>query len=109
MAGHETFHEVVRLGDKLWVYPGDGYARARLRRVEILPAGQRTQSRLPHAQIVSAGPPTGDRRTDFFATVGEELAFTGYNGATIDKAIRLSATRAPMTSSPCTGRQRRRV
>ncbi|MGV9954137.1 DNRLRE domain-containing protein [Streptomyces cellulosae] len=84
---------VVRLGDKLWVYPGDGYGAVNIqRRVEILlPDNAPSPAFL--TQIVSAGDATGDRRTDFFATVGEELwAFTGYNGATIDKAIRLSAT-----------------
>ena len=42
---------------------------------------------------MSAGDATGDGRTDFFATVGDELwAFTGYHGATIDQAMRLAAS-----------------
>ncbi|SEE69811.1 hypothetical protein SAMN05216489_07861 [Streptomyces sp. 3213] len=84
---------VVRLGDKLWVYPGDGYGAFNIdRRVEILlPANAPSPASL--TQIVSAGDPTGDGRTDFFATVGDELwAFTGYHGATVDQAIRLSAS-----------------
>ncbi|WP_369190750.1 DNRLRE domain-containing protein [Streptomyces sp. R08] len=84
---------VVRLGDKLWVYPGDGYGAFNIdRRVEILlPADAPSPASL--TQIVSAGDATGDGRTDFFATAGDELwAFTGYHGATVDQAIRLSAS-----------------
>jgi hypothetical protein len=84
---------VVRLGDKLWVYPGDGYGAVNIdRRVEILlPSNAPNPSTL--TQIVSAGDATGDGRTDFFATMGDELwAFTGYHGATIDQAIRLSSS-----------------
>ncbi|MEU5335670.1 DNRLRE domain-containing protein [Streptomyces asoensis] len=84
---------VARLGDKLWVYPGDGYGATNIdRRVEIiLPPNAPSPASL--TQIVSAGDATGDSRTDFFATVGDELwAFTGYHGATIDQAIRLSGS-----------------
>lgn len=84
---------VVRVGGKLWVYPGDGYGAVNTdRRVELLlPSNAPSPASL--TQIVSAGDATGDGRTDFFATVGEEIwAFTGYHGATIDKAIRLSST-----------------
>ncbi|MET7297197.1 DNRLRE domain-containing protein [Streptomyces griseoloalbus] len=84
---------VVRVGGKLWVYPGDGYGAVNIdRRIEILlPSSAPSPASL--TQIVSAGDATGDGRTDFFATVGEEIwAFTGYHGATIDKAIRLSST-----------------
>lgn len=84
---------VVRLGSRLWVYPGDGYGAVNIdRRQEILlPAGAPSPSVL--TQILAAGDITGDGRTDFFATAGDELwAFTGYHGATVDQAIRLSAT-----------------
>ncbi|MFE9014831.1 DNRLRE domain-containing protein [Streptomyces cyaneofuscatus] len=84
---------VVRLGEKLWVYPGDGYGALDIdRRVEILlPSNAPNPASI--TQIVSAGDATGDGRTDFFATVGDALwAFTGYHGATIDQAIRLSST-----------------
>ncbi|MFG2471249.1 DNRLRE domain-containing protein [Streptomyces canus] len=82
---------VVRVGGRLWVYPGDGYGAVNIdRRQEILlPSGAPSPSAL--TQIVATGDITGDGRTDFFATVGDELwAFTGYHGATIDQAFRLS-------------------
>jgi len=84
---------VVRLGSRLWVYPGDGYGAVNIdRRQEILlPAGAPSPSAL--TEIVATGDITGDGRTDFLATAGDELwAFTGYHGATVDQAIRLSAT-----------------
>ncbi|MEH0520007.1 DNRLRE domain-containing protein [Streptomyces stelliscabiei] len=84
---------VVRVGGKLWVYPGDGYGAVNIdKRVEILlPEGAPSPASL--TQIVSTGDATGDGRTDFFATAGDELwALTGYHGATIDQAIRLSAS-----------------
>ncbi|MFJ9012265.1 DNRLRE domain-containing protein [Streptomyces canus] len=82
---------VVRVGGRLWVYPGDGYGAVNIdRRQEILlPSGAPSPSAL--TQIVATGDITGDGRTDFFATAGDELwAFTGYHGATIDQAFRLS-------------------
>ncbi|MFF2330906.1 MULTISPECIES: DNRLRE domain-containing protein [unclassified Streptomyces] len=84
---------VVRVGGKLWVYPGDGYGAVNIdkRREILLPAGAPSPADL--TQIVAAGDATGDGRTDFFATVGDALwAFTGYNGASIDKAVRLSSS-----------------
>ncbi|MFF3329273.1 DNRLRE domain-containing protein [Streptomyces sp. NPDC002888] len=84
---------VVRVEGKLFVYPGDGYGAVDIdRRQEILlPAGAPSPSTL--TQIVAAGDMTGDGRTDFLATVGDALwAFTGYHGATIDQAIRLSSS-----------------
>ncbi|MDX3516520.1 DNRLRE domain-containing protein [Streptomyces scabiei] len=84
---------VVRVGGRLWVYPGDGYGAVNIdKRVEILlPEGAPSPASL--TQIVSTGDATGDGRTDFFATAGDELwALTGYHGATIDQAIRLSAS-----------------
>lgn len=82
---------VVRVGGKLWVYPGDGYGAVNIdRRQEILlPASAPSPSAI--TQIVAAGDITGDGRTDFLATVGDALwAFTGYHGATVDRAIQLS-------------------
>ncbi len=84
---------VARVGGRLWVYPGDGYGAVNIdRRQEILlPTGAPGPSAL--TQIVAAGDITGDGRTDFLATVGDELwALTGYHGATVDQAIRLSAS-----------------
>jgi hypothetical protein len=86
---------VVRVEGRLWVYPGDGYGAVNIdRRQEILlPEDAPTPANL--TQIVSAGDATGDGRTDFFATVTngsntELWAFTGYHGAFIDSATRLS-------------------
>jgi hypothetical protein len=88
---------VVRLDGKLWVYPGDGYGAVNIdkRREILLPDG--APSPADFTQIISAGDATGDGRTDFFATVkgnsDDELwAFTGYHGATIDQAVKLSAS-----------------
>ncbi|WP_367321208.1 DNRLRE domain-containing protein [Streptomyces sp. HUAS ZL42] len=90
---------VVRVEGRLWVYPGDGYGAVNIdRRQEILlPTGAPSPSVL--TQIVAAGDITGDGRTDFLATAkntagtDDELwAFTGYHGATVDQAIRLSAS-----------------
>lgn len=82
---------VVRVSGRLWVYPGDGYGAVNIdRRQEILlPSGAPSPAAL--TQIVATGDITGDGRTDFFATAGDELwAFTGYHGATVDQALRLS-------------------
>ncbi|MDQ0780130.1 hypothetical protein QF026_008596 [Streptomyces aurantiacus] len=84
---------VVRVEGKLWIYPGDGYGAVNTdkRREILLPDGAPSPADL--TQIISAGDATGDGRTDFFATVGDELwVFTGYHGATIDQATRLAAT-----------------
>lgn len=84
---------VARVGGSLWVYPGDGYGAVNVdkRRQILLPAGAPSPADL--TQIVAAGDATGDGRTDFLATVGDALwAFTGYNGASIDKAVRLSGS-----------------
>jgi hypothetical protein len=88
---------VVRVGGKLWVYPGDGYGTVNIdRRQEILlPDG--APSPAGFTQIVAAGDITGDGRTDFLATVANATddglwAFTGYHGATVDQATRLSGS-----------------
>ncbi|MBY8845581.1 VCBS repeat-containing protein [Streptomyces sp. SP2-10] len=88
---------VVRIDGRLWVYPGDGYGAVNTdrRREILLPSGSPNPGTF--TQIVAAGDITGDGRTDFLATVrrsdgtDDELwAFTGYHGATVDQAIRLS-------------------
>ncbi|QIQ03696.1 DNRLRE domain-containing protein [Streptomyces liangshanensis] len=84
---------VVRVEGKLWVYPGDGYGAVDTdkRREILLPAGAPDPATF--TQIVSAGDATGDGKTDFFVTVGDALwALTGYSGATVEQATRLSAT-----------------
>ncbi|MFD7571528.1 FG-GAP-like repeat-containing protein [Streptomyces sp. NPDC059810] len=82
----------VREG-KVWVYPGDGYGGVNVdRRQEILlPANAPAPAAI--TQIVSAGDATGDGKADFFVKVGDALwALIGYNGATVDQAVRVAAS-----------------
>ncbi|WP_282703613.1 VCBS repeat-containing protein, partial [Streptomyces sp. CC219B] len=85
---------VVRIGGRLWVYPGDGYGAVNIdKRQEVL-LPDNAPSPASFTQIVAAGDITGDGRTDFLATVNngtdDELwAFIGYHGVTVDQAIRL--------------------
>ncbi|MFJ2177238.1 DNRLRE domain-containing protein [Streptomyces sp. NPDC087851] len=82
---------VARVGGKLWVYPGDGYGAVNIdkRREILLPSDAPDPATF--TQIVSAGDATADGKADFFVTVGDALwVLTGYNGATIEKATRLS-------------------
>ncbi|MFI0242039.1 DNRLRE domain-containing protein [Streptomyces sp. NPDC016845] len=84
---------VVRVGGKLWVYPGDGYGAVNVdkRREILLPAGAPSPASMD--QIMAAGDITGDGKTDFLARAGTELwALIGYHGATISSATRLTAT-----------------
>ncbi|MFD5780694.1 DNRLRE domain-containing protein [Streptomyces sp. NPDC126933] len=84
---------VARVDGKLWVYPGDGYGAVNIdkRREILLPAEAPDPSTF--SQIVSAGDATGDSKADFFVTVGDALwVLTGYNGATIEQATRLSSS-----------------
>ncbi|MER5429639.1 DNRLRE domain-containing protein [Streptomyces sp. NPDC002588] len=84
---------VVRLKDKLWVYPGDGYGAVDIDRRQQILLPSNAPSPDTFTQIVAAGDITGDGRTDFLATVGDALwAFTGYHGATVDQAVRLTTT-----------------
>ncbi|WP_461711609.1 DNRLRE domain-containing protein [Streptomyces sp. DSM 41013] len=84
---------VVRVGGKLWVYPGDGYGAVNVdkRREILLPAGAPSPASMD--QIMAAGDITGDGKTDFLARAGTELwALVGYHGATISSATRLTST-----------------
>ncbi|MGW8356270.1 DNRLRE domain-containing protein [Streptomyces wedmorensis] len=84
---------VARLEGKLWVYPGDGYGAVNTdRRQEILlPAG--TPDPATFTQLVSVGDVTADGKPDFFVTVGSDLwALIGYNGATVEKTVRVAST-----------------
>lgn len=77
----------------LWVYPGDGYGAVNIdkRQRVLLPSNAPAPSTI--TQIVAAGDATGDGKTDFFLTVGDAIwAFTGYNGASIEQAVRLSSS-----------------
>ncbi|WP_445395361.1 DNRLRE domain-containing protein [Streptomyces sp. LE64] len=91
--GGDGFQDlIVRVGGRLWVYPGDGYGAVNVdkRREILLPEGAPSPSTF--TQIVSAGDVTGDGRVDLFATVGDALwVFTGYHGATVEKATRLTS------------------
>lgn len=71
----------------------DGYGAVNTdkRRQILLPSNAPDPATL--TQIVATGDITGDGRTDFLATVGDALwAFTGYNGAAIATATRLTSS-----------------
>ena len=83
---------VVRVGGKLWIYPGDGYGAVNItkRREILLPSNAPAASSL--TQILAVGDVTGDKLPDVFATAGEELwAFTGYTGASFSEARMLTS------------------
>ncbi|MCD2469576.1 DNRLRE domain-containing protein [Streptomyces sp. MBT42] len=78
---------IVRVGGKLWMYPGDGYGAVNVtkRREILLPAGSPAASSL--TQIKATGDITGDKLPDVLATSGDELwAFIGYTGASFTEA-----------------------
>ncbi|WP_405984693.1 DNRLRE domain-containing protein [Streptomyces sp. NBC_00872] len=99
---------IARVNGKLWIYPGDGYGGVNIdkRREILLPEGAPDPSTF--TQILSAGDATGDGKADIFLTVGDALwVLTGYNGATLQQATRLSgaswATRDIVTVLDVTG------
>lgn len=78
---------IVRVGGKLWMYPGDGYGAVNVtkRREILLPAGSPSPASL--TQILATGDITGDKLPDVLATAGDELwAFIGYTGASFSEA-----------------------
>ncbi|MFE7582194.1 FG-GAP repeat domain-containing protein [Streptomyces gardneri] len=78
---------IVRVGGKLWMYPGDGYGAVNVtqRREILLPAGSPSPSSL--SQIIATGDITGDKLPDVLAISGDELrAFIGYTGASFSEA-----------------------
>ncbi|MER5967573.1 DNRLRE domain-containing protein [Streptomyces sp. NPDC002057] len=84
---------VARVEGKLWVYPGDGYGAVNIdkRQQILLPEGAPDPT--TYTQVVSAGDATGDGKPDFFVTVGADLwALLGYNGAMVDKAVKVSTS-----------------
>ncbi|MER6916160.1 DNRLRE domain-containing protein [Streptomyces sp. NPDC000594] len=86
---------VVRVEDRLWIYPGDGYGAVNVdkRREILLP--ENAPSPKSFSQIIAAGDMTGDGRGDFVVRAGDELwALTGYHGGAIDEARRLAASAA---------------
>ncbi|MEW9337344.1 DNRLRE domain-containing protein [Streptomyces tanashiensis] len=92
--GGDGFQDLIAVKDgKLWVYPGDGYGAVNIdkRQQILLPTGAPDPS--AYTQIVSAGDATGDGKADFFVNIGAELwVLVGYNGATVDQALRLSSS-----------------
>ncbi|MBD0710630.1 MULTISPECIES: FG-GAP-like repeat-containing protein [unclassified Streptomyces] len=83
---------VVRLGGKLWVYPGDGYGSVNIthRREILLPSNAPAPSAL--TQILAVGDVTGDKLPDLFATSGDQLwIFIGYTGASFSEARMLTS------------------
>ncbi|WP_367870048.1 FG-GAP repeat domain-containing protein [Streptomyces aureus] len=84
---------IARVGDRLWVYPGDGYGAVNInkRREILLPANAPAPTTL--SQITATGDITGDGLPDMFATTGQQLwAFTGYTGAAFSEARLLTST-----------------
>ncbi|MDT9683494.1 DNRLRE domain-containing protein [Streptomyces sp. TRM76323] len=84
---------VARREGRLWVYPGDGYGGVNIDRRQqiLLPSNAPAPDTI--TQIVSAGDATGDGKTDFFLKVGDALwALVGYNGASVEQAVLLSAS-----------------
>ncbi|MFI9213919.1 FG-GAP-like repeat-containing protein [Streptomyces sp. NPDC053253] len=79
---------IVRVGGKLWMYPGDGYGAVNVtkRREILLPAGSPAPSSL--TQILATNDITGDKLPDILATTsgGELWAFIGYTGASFSEA-----------------------
>ncbi|MFE5729936.1 DNRLRE domain-containing protein [Streptomyces sp. NPDC056528] len=78
---------IVRVGGKLWMYPGDGYGAVNVtkRREILLPSNAPSPSSL--SQITATGDVTGDNLPDMFATVDDQLwAFIGYTGASFKEA-----------------------
>ncbi|WP_406091055.1 DNRLRE domain-containing protein [Streptomyces sp. NBC_01013] len=92
--GGDGLQDLVAVRENaLWVYPGDGYGAVNIdkRQRVLLPSNAPAPSTI--TQIVAAGDATGDGKTDFFLTVGDAIwAFTGYNGASIEQAVRLSSS-----------------
>ncbi|MFI1869084.1 DNRLRE domain-containing protein [Streptomyces jumonjinensis] len=84
---------LVRVGGRLWVYPGDGYGAVNIDKRREIRLPDNAPSPASFTQIVAAGDITDDAQTDLFALVGDELwAFTGYRGGVFDEARRLSST-----------------
>ncbi|MGW0394261.1 DNRLRE domain-containing protein [Streptomyces sp. NPDC003042] len=85
---------IARMPDgKLYVYQGDGNGRFDIsRRTEILlPTGAPDPAAL--TQIVVVPDMNGDKFEDIFVTIADAFwVFTGYNGATVTEARKLSST-----------------
>ncbi|MFF5922853.1 DNRLRE domain-containing protein [Streptomyces flavochromogenes] len=84
---------IARVGDKLWVYPGDGYGAVNItkRREILLPSNAPQPATL--SQITATGDITGDGLPDMLATTGQQLwAYIGYTGAAFNEARQLTST-----------------
>ncbi|WP_282697209.1 VCBS repeat-containing protein [Streptomyces sp. CC208A] len=90
--GGDGFEDlIVRVGGKLWMYPGDGYGAVNVtkRREILLPGNAPAPSSL--SQIKATGDITGDKLPDLLATTGDQLwAFIGYTGASFQEARLIS-------------------
>ncbi|MBT2487694.1 DNRLRE domain-containing protein [Streptomyces sp. ISL-96] len=84
---------VARVKGQLWVYPGDGYGAVNIDKRQQILLPSNAPDPAGYSQLVSSGDATGDGKADFLVTSGAELwALIGYNGATIEKAVRLSSS-----------------
>ncbi|MQS38205.1 DNRLRE domain-containing protein [Streptomyces katsurahamanus] len=84
---------LVRVGGRLWVYPGDGYGAVNVDKRREIRLPDNAPSPAAFTQITAAGDITDDDQTDLFVRVGDELwAFTGYRGGVFEEARRLSST-----------------
>ncbi|MFE6072514.1 FG-GAP-like repeat-containing protein [Streptomyces sp. NPDC056525] len=85
---------IVRVDDKLWMYPGDGYGAVNItkRREILLPSNAPAPSTL--SQVLATADITGDKLPDLLATTSNSQlwAFIGYTGASFSEARMLASS-----------------